>query len=97
MDYYLRTTSKQAFLQDLASLGLEIDLENNYYQDENIIIDWIGKIPNEIETDEDGNLIGEITYKSGYHVNIRCSGNFDCSLLTSTESVYPDLPYRMFS
>jgi hypothetical protein len=54
MDYYLKTTSKQAFLQDLQNAGIEIELENNYYQDENLIIDWIGQIPNPIEFDETG-------------------------------------------
>ena len=97
MDYYLRTTSKESFLQYLASLGLEIDLENNYYQDENIIIDWIGQIPNPIETDEDGNLIGEITYKEGLHVNIRSVEHIDVSLFQNTTDVYPEIPYRVFS
>lgn len=97
MDYYLRTTSKEAFLQDLQRAGLEIEIQENYYQDEKIIIDWIGQIPNPIETDEEGNIIGEITYKEGLHVNIRTSQPIDVSVFENTQDVYPEQPYRMFS
>jgi hypothetical protein len=97
MDYYLRTTSKGAFIQDLANAGYEVEMEENYFQDENLIIDWIGQIPNPIETDEEGNLIGEITYKSGLHVNIRSVESIDVSLFQHTQDVYPEVPYRVFS
>jgi hypothetical protein len=97
MDYYLRTTSKEAFLQDLEKAGIEIELEGNYYQDESIIIDWIGLIPNPMETDEEGNPIGEITYREGQHVNIRSTKEIDLSLFKNTVAVYPNRSYRTFS
>ncbi|MBW3469083.1 hypothetical protein [Arthrospiribacter ruber] len=96
MDYYLRTTSKEAFIQDLQKLGIEIELDN-YYQDENLIIDWIGLIPNPVEVDSEGNVIGEITYKDGQHVNIRSKQELDVSLFENTVDVYPSVPFRMFS
>jgi len=97
MDYYLKTTSKQDFIQDLTTIGIEITLENNYYQDENIIIDWIGQIPNPIELDENGELIGEVTYKEGEHVNIRSIQEIDITQFQNTVDVYPNVPYRIFS
>jgi hypothetical protein len=97
MDYYLKTTSKQDFIQDLQRAGIEITLDNNYYQNENLIIDWIGKIPLPIELDEEGNLIGEIQYYEGEHVNIRSINQIDVSKFENTVDVYPEPPYRMFS
>lgn len=97
MDYYLKTTSKQDFIQDLTTIGFEISLENNYYQDENIIIDWIGLIPNPIQLDENGELIGEVTYKEGEHVNIRSIQPLDITQFVNTVDVYPNMPYRIFS
>lgn len=97
MDYYLRTTSKESFLQDLNRSDIDIEMEGNYFQDENMIIDWIGQIPNPIETDEEGNIIGEITYKEGLHVNIRSINELDLNKFQYTVSVYPEIPYRIFS
>ena len=97
MDYYLRTTDKESFLQDLQRAGIEIEMEENYFQDDKIIIDWIGQIPNPVETDEEGNLIGEVTYKEGLHVNIRSVEPIDVTLFENTQDVYPEIPYRMFS
>jgi hypothetical protein len=45
MDYYLKTTSKQAFLEDLSRVGIVISMEGGYFQNSEIIIDWIGLIP----------------------------------------------------
>lgn len=97
MDYYLITTSKEAFLQDLQRAGIEIEMEGNFYQDENIIIDWVGLIPNPVETDDEGNIIGEITYIDGQHVNIRSVEPIDISLFKNTFDVYPNKPFRTFS
>ena len=97
MDYYLKTTSKEDFIQDLLSIGIEIVDFENYFQNEVLIIDWIGEIPNPIEYNESGEPIGEITYKDGYHVNIRSVGEIDLSDFTHSESVLPNSPYRMFS
>jgi hypothetical protein len=97
MDYYLRTISKELFLQDLKDTGIDIEISGNYYQDNDIIIDWIGKIPNKFNLDVDGNLIGEITYKEDYHVNIRSLNPIDISLFKNTFDVHPSTPYRIFS
>jgi hypothetical protein len=97
MDYYLKTTSKEDFLKDLNQIGIDIQFDNNYYQDMDIIIEWIGLIPNPIQTDENGNLIGEVTYRDGEHINIRSVNPIDISLFKNTVSVYPQIPYRMFS
>jgi len=97
MDYYLKTTSKEDFIQDLTKVGIIIDSLDNYYQDNIIIIDWIGLIPNPIQVDENGDVIGEITYKDGLHVNIRHTFTIDVNSFDYTTEVYPQLPYRMFS
>jgi hypothetical protein len=92
MDYYLKTTSKEAFLQDLANAGIEIEMEGNYFQNQNIIIDWIGLIPNEIENENE-----ELTYKEGQHVNIRSIELIDISKFLNSIDVHPAIPYRIFS
>ena len=97
MDYYLKTTSKEDFIQDLLSIGIEIVDFENYFQNEVILIDWIGQIPNPIEYTESGEPIGEITFKEGYHVNIRSVEEIDLSEFTHSESIFPNAPYRMFS
>ena len=97
MDYFLKTVSKELFIQDLSIVGYQIVLTYDYYQDENIIVDWIGIIPNPPVFDDDGNVIGETTYKDGLCVNIRSVLEIDINLFLNTVSVYPDIPYRVFS
>lgn len=97
MDYYLKTTNKTAFLQDLSLIGIDADLQDGYYQDQSIIIDWIGQIPNPVEVDANGDIIGEVTYKDGLHVNIRSTNELDINLFQHTVSIYPETPYRIFS
>jgi hypothetical protein len=97
MDYYLKTTSKQDFIEDLKKIGIEILLVDNYYQYQNIIIDWIGLIHNPIEFDQNNEIIGEIAYKEGEHVNIRSVEVLDTQLFENTKVVYPEIPYRIFS
>jgi hypothetical protein len=92
MDYYLKTTSKEAFLQDLQRAGIEIEMEGNYFQNQNIIIDWIGLIPNEIQNEDD-----PVTYREGQHLNIRSREPIDISKFKNTQDVYPSPPYRIFS
>ena len=97
MDYYLKTTSKEDFIQDLLSIGIELIDFENYFQNELLIIDWIGQIPNPIEYTESGEPIGEITFKVGQHVNIRSIDEIDLSDFNHSQSVLPNAPYRMFS
>jgi hypothetical protein len=97
MDYYLKTTSKEAFIEDLKNANIEIGELDNYYQDDKIIIDWIGQIPNPVEVDEEGNVIGEVTYIEGQHVNIRTIEPIDISLFENTVNVHPNKPFRVFS
>ncbi len=87
-DFYLKTDNKAAVL---AELGIE--MEGNYYQDENYIIDWIGQIPI-IQDDE---VTG---YKEGDHFNVRVlNPDFEETFnnLTSAVTVYPEPPYRIFA
>jgi hypothetical protein len=97
MDYYLKTTSKEDFIQDLLSIRIEITDFENYFQNESLIIDWIGLIPNPIEYTESGEPVGEITFRVGEHVNIRSVEEIDLSDLIHCESVLPNTPYRIFS
>jgi len=97
MDYYLRTTSKEDFLQDLKEAGIHIQMEGDYYQDTEMCIDWIGLIPNSVEIDDQDAPLGEMTFKTGQHVNIRTVRSLDTSLFQRTTDVHPDPPYRMFS
>jgi hypothetical protein len=97
MDYYLKTTSQLDFTEDMLRAGYVIEINNNYFQDDAIIVDWIGEIPNPIEYDENGEIIGEMTYRDGEYVNVRSVGVVDTSVFVYTFSVYPEIPYREFS
>lgn len=94
MDYYLRTTSKEDFLKDLILVEIEIDCFEHYFQNQSIIIDWIGQIP---IIDENAELIDEIIYNEGQYVNIRSIEAIDVSKFINTEDVHPNKPYRIFS
>jgi len=97
MDYYLKTTSKEDFIQDISSIEIEILDFKNYFQNETIIIDWIGQIPNPIEYTESGEPVSEITFIVGQQVNIRSVDEIDLSDFSHSESIFPNEPYRMFS
>lgn len=97
MDYYLKTTSKEYFIHDLSLLDIGIELEDDYFQDKTIIIDWIGLIPNPVEIDEEGDTIGEITFKEGFHVNVRSVDPIAIEIFNHTHLIYPSTPYRVFS
>lgn len=97
MDYFLKTTSKEAFLSDLQLVGLDIELIGDYYQDDSIIIDWIGTIPDYIPTNEFGEPTGEAIVYDGDHLNIRSNQPIDTSQFQNTQSVHPQIPYRVFS
>ena len=61
--YKFRTKDKQAFLADLARLGLDISVVTQeailagYYQDEKFAVKWLGKLTIGQEWDEEGNLL----------------------------------------
>lgn len=107
MDYYLRTSLKQAFIEDLQRVGIQVELQDNYYQDQTIIIDWIGLVPLPVELDEsdlqlfrDEDYPVEPTgaqYYEGQHVNIRSVNLIDITLFANTVDVHPVTPFRMFS
>ena len=97
MDYYLKTTNQLDFTSDMLRAGYVIEILNDYFQDEAVIVDWIGEIPNPIELDENGEPIGEITYRDGEYVNVRSVNEIDINVFQYTTSVYPEIPYRVFS
>lgn len=94
MDYYLKTTTKEDFLQDLILVDIEIDYFEHYFQNQSIIIDWIGQIP---IIDENAEPIDEIIYNEGQYVNIRSIEAIDVSKFNNTKDVHPNKPYRIFS
>lgn len=97
MKYYFKTRTKTDFIQDLERAGIHVNMETNYYQDSNIVVDWIGLIPEKMEYDENGNPIGQITYKAGQFVNVQSTSAIDLGAFMHTTEVFPDPPYRTFS
>jgi hypothetical protein len=97
MDYYFITTSKEDFINDMNKIGLYINVEENYFQDEKIIVDWVGKIVKENIYDEDKVEIIDIIYFDGLHVNVRSVDILDIELFVNTFAVSPNYPRRMFS
>lgn len=89
IDYYLRTQSLEQFKSDMLKINIEVELDNNYFQNEEMAIDWIGLIPINLDSNEQIN-------KNGYFVNIRSKIPIDLSLFDSTVQVYPDSPFRVF-
>jgi hypothetical protein len=77
MDYKFRTKDKQAFLADLAKLGIDVSavsqesIDAGYYQDEKFTVKWLGKLTIGQEWDEEGNLINPGTELEGEFVDAR--------------------------
>lgn len=77
MDYKFRTSDKQAFLADIARLGIDVSqvsqesIEEGYYQDQNFTVKWLGKLTINQLWDEEGNLINPGTELEGEYVDIR--------------------------
>ena len=61
--YKFRTKDKQAFLNDLAKLGLDTSvvsqesIDSGYYQDDRFAVKWLGKLTIGQEWDEEGNIL----------------------------------------
>lgn len=62
-NYKFRTKDKQAFLNDLAKLGLDTSvvsqesIDSGYYQDDRFAVKWLGKLTIGQEWDEEGNIL----------------------------------------
>ena len=62
-NYKFRTKDKQAFLADLAKLGLDTSvvsqesIDAGYYQDDRFAVKWLGKLTIGQEWDEGGNIL----------------------------------------
>jgi hypothetical protein len=97
MDYYLKTTTKEDFLQDIQKIIPQLEELDTYYQDHDLILDWIGTIYYPFETNEMGEIIGEIIPREGQYLNIRSREPIDISVFTHTDMVYPEIPQRVFS
>jgi hypothetical protein len=91
MDYKFRTTDKQAFLADLAKLGLDISvvtqesIDEGYYQDARFTVKWLGKLIIGQEYDEEGNIINAGEEIEGEFVDMR-----SVEELPEFESVFTD-------
>lgn len=74
--YKFRTKDKQAFLADLAKLGLDTSvvsqesIDAGYYQDERFAVKWLGKLTIGQEWDEEGNLLNAGEEIEGEFVDI---------------------------
>jgi len=89
-DLYLKATSYAALVSLLAGNGIE--MEGNYFQNEQFIVDWIGKVP-KVTDEETGEVIEWFTQ---YRFNVRLLDE-SVTLFDSFTSVYPETPYRVFS
>lgn len=81
----------------MENVGYNIDLTYDYYQDDYIIVEWLGIIPNPPVLDGNGNIVGETTYRDDVYVNVRSINDIDITLFQNTTSVHPEIPYRVFS
>lgn len=89
-DLYLKATSYNALVSILAENGIE--LEGNYYQNDDFILDWIGKVPKTVDEET-----GEVTeWFTSYRFNVRLL-NPEITIFNSFTPVHPETPYRMFS
>lgn len=89
-DLYLKATSYAALISYLTENGIEMTGE--YFQNEQFIIDWIGKVPKIIDEET-----GEVTeWFTQYRFNVRLLDE-SVTLFDSFTSVHPETPYRIFS
>lgn len=87
-DYFFKTPDRTVLSQ------LEIEMEGDYYQDENFIIDWIGKLP---KTFDDEGHVTSWTENERFNVRVinpEYETTFDN--LTGAVPVAPETPYRVF-
>lgn len=89
-DLYLKATSKQQVLDLLAVKGLT--MESDYFENEDFVIDWIGKVPKVINEGT-----GEVeSWFTDFRFNVRLIDESDDSF-DGFVNVYPETPYRVFS
>lgn len=89
-DLYLKATSYNALQSHLEENG--INLESNYFQNHDFILDWIGKVPKTVDDET-----GEVTeWFTQYRFNVRLI-NHEVTIFESFTTVHPETPYRMFS
>lgn len=89
-DLYLKATSFTALKAHLSANS--ITMESNYFQNEGVIIDWIGKVPEtfDLETGE------VLSYFTQHRFNVRLL-NDSLTLFDIFTNVFPETPYRTFS
>lgn len=88
-DIFLKADTREALDDHLATH--DIIIQGNYYQDDSMIIDWIGKVPRSVNQD------GEVTeWYSGYRFNVRLIDE-SVNIFSVFTEVSPDIPYRVFS
>jgi hypothetical protein len=90
--YKFRTKDKQAFLADLAKLGLDTSvvsqesIDAGYYQDDRFAVKWLGKLTIGQEWDEEGNILNAGEEIEGEFVD-----------MISTTILLPDKFYLVFA
>ncbi|TDO21890.1 hypothetical protein [Pedobacter duraquae] len=89
-DLYLRTTNIQALKLFLCENG--IDLESEYLQNNQFILEWIGKVP-KTKNPETGEVL---TWFTGQRFNVRLIDE-NCTLFDGFTNLNPETPYRTFS
>jgi len=93
-DLYLKATSLEALQIHLIANDVikEASEMTGYFQNEDLIIDWIGKVPK--VTDEE---TGEVTeWYPDFRFNVRLLDETS-TLFDTFQSVFPETPYRVFS
>lgn len=82
---YMKTDSKAQFIEDLAATGIIVpDWCGPYYEDCDVLIDWVGEIPG----------------RPLLHANIIVKNEelvLDTGTFTHTWEKFPDTPYRTFA
>ena len=84
-DLYLMIKNKEALEALIGS-----PIEGTYFENEDFIVDFIGKIP---RYDEEGNFISWTMY---VRFNVRLL-NEDCTIFDHMTNLTPEVPYRVFA
>lgn len=93
-DLFLKATSLEALQIHLISNDVikEAPEMISYFQNEDLVIDWIGKVPQTTDA-ETGEVL---TWYPDYRFNVRLLDETN-TLFDTFTNVFPETPYRVFS